>query len=193
MQTLRQRTIGSLLLLLLAPIACAQKNDFGFTLGGYVAASSPLDIGAAWALEGSYARRVASVPLISLSAELPVAESFTSSVPTLNGLTLARSYTSFFITPGARIRLAPSFPISPYIAAGLGYGRFNRKLFDGSTSASGAFVADIAGGLDIKILPFISLRGEIRDFNSTAPGVESLFAAGRQNNLFITLGVGARF
>ena len=192
MQTLRQK-IPIVLLVLIAPLAFAQKNDFGFTLGGYIAASSPLNLGAAGALEGSYARRVASVPAISLSAELPIAESFTSSVPTLNGLTLARSYTSLFITPGARVRLAPSFFISTYLAAGLGYGRFNRKLFDGTTSASGAFVLDVGGGLDIKILPFISLRGEIRDFNSTSPGLESLFSAGRQDNLFFTLGVGVRF
>lgn len=173
--------------------AIAQKNDLGFGVGGYGAASNPLNLGAAWALEGSYARQFASVPLLSLSAELPIAASYKSSIPTLNGTTLARSYTSLFVTPGLRLRLAPSFPLSPYVAAGLGYGRFNRELYNGTTSPYGAFAFDVAGGLDLKILPFVSLRGEVRDFNSSTFGFQSFIAPGRQNNIFVTLGLGVRF
>ena len=182
-----------LLSLALATEARAQKNDIGFTLGGYFAASSPLDIGAAWAIEGSYAYRLAHVPLVSLSAELPIAGSFKSSIPTLNGLTLVRNYSTLFITPGLRARLAPSFPISPYISAGLGYGRFNRQLYNGTSGADGEFAFDIGGGVDIKILPFVSLRGEVRDFNSGSASLLSLLPTGRQNNIFVTLGVGVRF
>lgn len=172
--------------------AQGQSNDIAVTAGGYFAVSNPLDLGAAFALEGSVAHRIGGVPLAAAYLELPVAGSFTSSIPTLSGLTLARSYTSLFITPGVRLRLAPSFPVSPYLAAGLGYGHFNRKLFDGSSSGDSTFAVDIGGGLDLKVLPFISLRGEIRDYNSGGPGIESL-ALGRQNNLFVTAGVAVRF
>lgn len=182
-----------LLLTLVASVASAQKNDLGFGVGGYVAASNPLNLGAAWALEGSYARRIIGVPFVSLSGELPIAASYKSSIPTLNGTTLARSYTSLFITPGVRVRLAPSFFISPYVAAGLGYGRFNRELYNGTASPYGAFAFDVAGGLDLKILPFVSLRGEVRDFNSSTFGFQSFIATGRQNNIFVTLGLGVRF
>jgi Outer membrane protein beta-barrel domain len=181
------------LLVMVSGHAAAQKNDFGFTVGGYFAGSNPLDIGAAWALEAAYARRLLAIPLVSLSGELPWASSFQSSIPTLNGLRLARSYTSFFITPGVRLRVAPSFPVSPYISAGVGYGRFHRQFFNGTTSAEGSFAFDIGGGLDIKLLPFISLRGEIRDFNSSTLGLESLISGGRQNNIFLTFGLGVRF
>ncbi|MDP9161352.1 MAG: porin family protein [Acidobacteriota bacterium] len=179
--------------LAIASAANAQKNDLGFGVGGYFAASNPLNLGAAWAIEGSYARQFAAVPLLSVSAELPIAASYKSSIPTLNGTTLARSYTSLFITPGVRVRLAPSFFISPYVAAGLGYGRFNRELYNGTTSPYGAFAFDVAGGLDVKILPFVSLRGEVRDFNSSTFGFQSFIAPGRQNNVFVTLGLGVRF
>ncbi|HET9406520.1 MAG TPA: outer membrane beta-barrel protein [Candidatus Sulfotelmatobacter sp.] len=181
------------LLLGAALSASAQKNDVGVTFGGYITFDNPLNIGAAFAVEGSYARRIASVPLLAVSAELPIAGSTKSSIPTLNGTVLARSYTSLFISPGLRVRLAPRFFLSPYVAAGVGYGRFNRQLFNGLTSSDGAFVVDIGGGLDIKILRFVSLRGEIRDFNSSSIGLQELIVRGRQNNLFFTLGLGARF
>jgi hypothetical protein len=186
-------TLIVLLMLVVSVHAGAQKNDFGFTGGGYFASSNPLNIGAAWALQAAYARRLLAIPWLSLSGELPWALSFQSSIPSLNGLRLVRSYTSFFITPGLRLRVAPSFPVSPYVSAGLGYGRFNRQFSSGTTSADGTFAFDIGGGLDIKFLPFISLRGELRDFNSSTFGLQSLISGGRQNNLFLTLGLGVRF
>lgn len=188
-----------ILLLLLTAVgesAFAQKNDIALTGGGYAEVTDPLNLGAAWALEGSYARRLVGVPMLALSAELPVAVSFSSSIPTLSGLNIATSYDSLFITPGLRLRLAPSFFLSPYLAAGIGYGRFNKTLLDGSTRVDGNLAFDIGGGLDMKILPHISLRGEIRDFNSGGldlPSVLSTLATGRQNNLFVTAGVAVRF
>lgn len=172
--------------------APAQSTDVALLGGGYFAASNPLDLGVAWALEGTVAHRLAGVPLVAVAAELPIAGSFNSSIPTLSGTSIARSYTSLFITPGVRVQLAPSFPISPYFSAGLGYGRFNRQFVDGTTSADGTFAFDIGGGLDLKVLPFISLRAEVRDFNSGGVGLESL-ALGRQNNIFVTAGVALRF
>jgi hypothetical protein len=170
----------------------AQSNDVALTAGGYFAVSNPLDLGAAFALEGTVAHQIASIPFASAAIEVPIAGSFSSSIPTLSGLTVARSYTSLFITPGLRLRLAPSFPVSPYIAAGVGYGRFNRELIDGTSSANSTLAVDIGGGVDLKVLPFVSLRGEIRDFNSGGIGIETL-ALGRQNNLFVTAGIAIRF
>ena len=57
---------------LLIGSAFAQKNDVALTGGGYLEVTNPLNLGAAWALEGSYARRFAGVPLLSLSWDLPV-------------------------------------------------------------------------------------------------------------------------
>lgn len=170
----------------------AQSNDIALTVGGYFEVSNPLNLGAAGALEGTFAHRIAHIPLFSVSAELPVAGSFSSSIPTVSGLTLARSYSSLFITPGVRLRLAPSFPLSPYVSAGVGYGRFNRQLYGGGTSSDGTLAVDIGAGLDLKVLPFIGLRAEIRDFNSGGAGIETV-SFGRLNNLFVTVGVAVRF
>ncbi len=182
----------ALLLLCVGLPAHAQKNDIALTVGGYFEVSNPLNLGAAAALEGTFAHRIAHIPLFTVSAELPVAGSFSSSIPTVSGLTLAKSYTSLFITPGLRVRLAPKFPISPYVSAGLCYGRFNKKLYGGGTSADSTLALDIGGGLDLHVLPFVSIRGEVRDFNSGGVGIESV-AFGRQNNLFATIGLAVRF
>jgi Outer membrane protein beta-barrel domain len=182
-----------LCLLVAGGTAQAQKNDLSLTAGGYFTSDNPFNIGTAWALEGSYARRMFSVPFVSLSGELPVAESFKSSIPNLSGTTLIRSYSSLFITPGLRLRLAPSFPLSPYVAAGVGYARFNRKLNDGTTSPYDSLAADLAGGIDVKVFPFISIRGEVRDFNTSNFSVQSLLSGGRQNNIFLTLGLSLKF
>lgn len=187
-----RKSLLGVLCLLITVGAQAQKNDIALTGGGYFNVSSPLSLGVAPALEGTFAHRIASLPLLGIYAELPVAGSFSSNIPTLSGLTVARSYTSLFITPGVRVRLAPSFPLSPYIAAGLGYARFNREFFNGTTSADSTFAFDIGGGLDLKILPIVGLRAEVRDFNSGGIGLETL-ALGRQNNVFVTAGIALRF
>jgi outer membrane protein with beta-barrel domain len=187
-----RKTILVLLTLVLPLALQAQKNDIALTGGGFFNVTSPLNLGAAPALEGTFAHRIASVPLLGLYAELPVAGSFSSDIPTLSGLTVARSYTSLFITPGLRVRLAPSFPLSPYVSAGLGYGRFNRQLFNGTSSSDSTFAFDIGGGLDLKFLPLVGLRAEVRDFNSGGAGLQTL-VLGRQNNIFVTAGITLRF
>ena len=190
------RSVGIGCVLLIAISARAQKNDVALTFGGYLQTTDPLNLGAAWALEGSYARSFWQGPALSVSFELPVAGSFESSIPTLSGLTVASSYNSLFITPGLRVRLAPSFFLSPYVAAGLGYGRFNKNLIGGGTATDDTVAFDIGGGLDLKVLPYISLRGEIRDFNSGGLNLPSLaqnLATSRQNNLFITAGVAVKW
>jgi Outer membrane protein beta-barrel domain len=183
-----RKTVWIWLLCLIAVSAKAQGNDIAITAGGYFAVSNPLNLGAAWAVEGAFAHRITSVQLVSVSAELPVAVSFTSLIPTITGTTLARSYTSLFITPGLQLKLAPFFPVSPYISAGLGYARFNRQLINGTTSSNSALAFDIGGGLDVKIAPFIGLRAELRNFNSGGLGLQTL-VFGRQNNLFATAGL----
>jgi hypothetical protein len=181
-----------LLMFVGATVASAQSNDIALTGGGLFAFTNPLDLGAAWALEGTFAHRLAAPPVVSVYLEVPVAGSFSSSIPTLSGLSIARSYTSLFVTPGLRLKLAPGFPLSPYLSAGIGYAHFNHQLFNGTSSANDSFAFDVGGGLDLKIAPYVGLRGEIRDFNSGGLDIPTL-AFGRQNSLFVTAGVVVRF
>jgi hypothetical protein len=172
--------------------AQAQKNDIGLTFGGYFTADNPLSAGTAFAIEGSYARQIFAVPALQLSLEIPVTGSFDSFAPSSFIPLIGGSYNALFITPGGRARLVPSFFISPYFAVGAGLARFNRNLSGGGTSANNTGAVDFGGGLDLKILPHISLRAEIRDYYSGSPGLNPLLLQ-RQNNLVVTGGIGVRF
>ena len=79
-----------------------------------------------------------------------------------------------------------------FFKVGIGLARFNRHLIGGGTSASTTAAFDIGGGLDIKLASFISLRRELRDVNSGGLGLQTP-VAGRQNNLFATIGLAFRF
>lgn len=172
--------------------AQAQKNDLGVTFGGYFTADNPLSAGTAFAIEGSYARQFFAVPALQLSVEVPVAASFDSFVPSSLIPVIGNSYTSVFVTPGVRARLAPSFFLSPYVAVGVGVAHFNNSLTGGGSSSDNSFAVDFGGGLDLKIFPHVSLRAEVRDFYTGSPGLDPLFLQ-KQNNLVVTGGVGIRF
>lgn len=179
-------------LLLIATICCsltvfAQKNELALTGGGYFPTGANTNLGIAAVVEGSFAHRIFSVPTVGIYAELPVAHSFDTGVRAING-----SYTATFITPGLKLKLLPSFFASPYFVAGVGLAHFSAKgpsFNDGDTSAA----YDIGGGLDVKVIPFVSLRGEIRNFNSGGLGFAVPGVSGRQNNLVATGGIVLRF
>jgi len=79
-----------------------------------------------------------------------------------------------------------------FFKVGVGLTRFNRHINGGATSASPTAAFDIGGGLDIKLASFISLRRELRDVNSGGLGLQTS-VAGRQNNVFATIGLAFRF
>ncbi|MFB3813693.1 MAG: outer membrane protein [Terriglobales bacterium] len=160
------RTIKLLLVVLLFSLsAWAQANELGVLVGGHVPIGSSLDTGPGLAIQGVYSRRIAAVPLLALYGELPV---------TANLNLQARApfatvdFSTLFITPGFKLKLAPGLPVSPYVVAGVGWGRF--RASSGTTERTdNKTVWDFGGGLDMKVLPFISLRGEVRDYRSGTP------------------------
>ncbi len=151
-----------LLLVALPPAAFAQKNEIGVLAGGYAPLGSTLDIGPGVAVEGVVSHRLAAIPLLAAYVELPVVVGFhLQGTATFSGT----NYSALFVTPGLKLKLAPGFPVSPYLAVGGGYARFHGSSAGISTTDNKG-VVDFGGGLDMKVLPFISLRGEVRDFHS---------------------------
>ncbi len=160
---MRFRKFLLLVCLTLPVCAIAQKNELGVLVGGYVPIGSSLDFSPGIAVEGAFAHRLVSIPLVALYGELPVVVGF--NVGAANPFT-SQNYSSLFITPGLKVKLAPSFPVSPYLAVGVGYGRFHASNPLTGSATDNHAVVDIGGGLDLKVLPYISLRGEVRDFES---------------------------
>lgn len=185
-----------LLALALSLPALAQKHELSLTVGAQVPVNATFDTGTGFAIEGSYAGRLAHVPLAALYVEIPVAAGLKSNA----GLPFVgtTNYSSLFVAPGLKLKLAPEFPVSPYFAVGggLAHFRIDATATTPQTTHNSA-VADFAAGLDFKIAPYLSARGEVRDFWSGNPFKD--FAGGlagvadRQHNIMPTVGLVVRF
>jgi opacity protein-like surface antigen len=176
---------------LLSLPAFAQSNELGVTVGGYFPINSPVSADTAFAIGGSFAHRVASVPLVSLYFEVPAFGTFNSTA-NIVGSTLTRpKYSALFVTPGLKLKLAPSFPVSPYFVAGGGLAHFSKSnVATSDTTNTGVF--DVGGGLDFKIAPYVGLRTEVRDFYSGSPNVTTNFTS-REHQLIASAGLVLRF
>lgn len=178
-------------LLLLCSTSLAQKNEFALTGGGQFSSNSAFDAGTSWAVGANYARRMASAPFVALYFELPVVIGPKSVLRPYS-----TDYSSLFVTPGLKVKFAPSFPLSPYFAAGVGFAHFRTSGTStaGSESRTNA-VFDVGGGLDMKIAPFFSARAEVRDFYSGLPDFSLVGSglSGRQHNVVPQVGLVFRF
>jgi hypothetical protein len=184
----------ALLVILASLPVLAQKNELAIGAGGYFPVNLT-GVGNAAAIEGSFAHRIASVPFLSAYIELPVVGTLTSNVSNF-GLTSSASYSALFIAPGLRVKFAPGFFISPWLAAGGGLAHFSgnsglRLLSGTDTTNTGVF--DYGGGLDLKVAPYLSLRGEARDFYSGGLGFDLANFNQRQHNIVVTGGLVLRF
>jgi hypothetical protein len=201
---MNRKTLSCALLLLavlmLPVIATAQKNEVGLVLGGYAPIATTLDMSPSIALQASYARQIASVPLVGAYLELPVTGAFhVSPRNTLESTLSISNYSALFVTPGLKVKLAPSFFISPYLALGGGLAHYNSSIPSstllsavGLSGTGNKAVFDIGGGVDLKVAPFLSLRGEVRDFKSATPTLLNLLGIGG-HNLFGGGGLVLRF
>ena len=183
------------LLMLLFVLSClpalAQSNELAITAGGQFSSNDFFTSGNSWAVGANFAHRIAGVPFVGLYFELPVVVA-PKSVIHIN----STDYSSLYVTPGLKLKFAPSFPISPYIAGGVGFARFHSgatSVTSDQTSTKAVF--DIGGGLDFKIAPFFSARAEVRDFYSGLPNFDLVSGglSGRQNNVVPQVGLVFRF
>jgi hypothetical protein len=108
----------------------AQRFELGLSVGALKSGDHTLpttgtikaDTG--FAYEANFAARVYNAHLAALYVEVPFAGTpntgLTSSIPTSPS-----DYSSFFFTPGLKLKLLPVAPISPYGFVGAGFARFH--------------------------------------------------------------------
>jgi hypothetical protein len=185
---------AALLLILISLLTLpvfAQKTELAVTAGGYFPIKTNFDADPAFVIGGNFARRVASVPLVSLYVEVPVFGTFDSTTNIANSSLTNVKYSALFVTPGLKLKLAPSFPVSPYFVAGGGLAHFSKS--NATTSdATNTGVFDVGGGLDFKFFPYLSFRTEVRDFYSGSPNLTNNFTD-RQHQLIASGGLVLRF
>jgi opacity protein-like surface antigen len=174
-------------MLMMSGFASAQKTELAITAGGNFPQTSGFDTGSSFAFGVNFAARFIHVPLAALYGEAPVLVATHS----VQRLTTPTSYSSTFFTPGLKLKFAPEFPISPYVAMGAGIAYFNATsgAADGRTDTK--FVWDWAAGADLKVFWHLSLRGEVRDYYAGKPSFT--LATGDQHDLAAQLGMVFRF
>lgn len=174
---------------LVVPLAQAQKNEFAVAASGILTSAS-FDTSSSAGFQINYARRLVPLPLVSLYLELPFLAGFNGSRSTVLNLN-HEDYNTLYFTPGLKVKFAPGFPVSPYLAAGAGWGSYRST---NTSATANKFAADLGGGVDFKVFPNISLRGEVRDYFTTAPTLD--FPAiyhGNVNNIVFSGGAVFRF
>ena len=187
-----------------AAFARAQQFELGLSIGALKSGDHSLpgagtiksDTG--FTYQVNFAARLYTVHLAALYVEVPFAGTPKSSITSSNPFSPS-DYSSFFITPGLKLKILPGAPISPYGFAGVGYARFHSSssLINGlpntsSPSASRGAV-DFGAGADWKVVPFFSVRGEVRDFYSGTPRFNINVIGDKQHNVLISGGLVFRF
>lgn len=188
-----------------AIVASAQENEIGVLIGGLKTGDKGLQssqtIKAAFdgavSYELNYAHRMVDGKLASLHWELLIAGAPKTNVKSTD-LLLPRNYSSIFLTPGLKVKLFPG-GISPFVAAGLGLGRFSASDTTlGGQSNPGdknntTWVFNYGGGVDFPIFPHVALRGELRDFIAGTPKLNSQLFEKREHNVMVAGGIVLRF
>jgi hypothetical protein len=199
-------TIAFIALLLAAAASAQQKNELAGTIGrtfisdqtvtGVTSFDTKLRSGNGLTFEVDYGRRLLggdNSPL-SLTFEIPVAINPDEDIHFSVNLVPA-SYSSFFVTPSARINLFAASRVSPWVSLGGGFGHFSAPStleFGGNNpgpSSSTPGVFQIGGGFDVRMFQSLGFRAEVRDFNSGHPPVNVTTTRDRQHNLLVSGGV----
>lgn len=197
-----------------ATLAGAQydkKNELGLLLGGAVspdrtittAVPDPnIGIDTGLTFQATYARRVTNGRGAALYIEVPFVampnafvHSGTNGVP--------EAYAVLYVTPGLRVKFAPERKVSPWLAVGGGYARFDEssnlqdKTPNPGQIGSNRGALQLGGGVDLrtglKILLPLDLRFELRDFYSGKPNYNFPTEGSGQHILVFSGGIVLRF
>ena len=184
--------------------ATAQKNELSGILGrtfisnqgiqGAPSYDPELRFGNGLTFEVNYARRVVDAGLFSLALEVPFVVDPVEDLHAAQNL-IPKQYSSFFVTPAARLNAFPDQAVSPWVSLGGGFGHFSESStleFGGANpgktgTTTGVLQAGL--GLDVRLSGHFSLRGEGRDFWSGVPQLDVNTGKSRQHNIFAGGGI----
>jgi len=194
-------------ILMVSQTAMAQRQELGVMIGydftqGRDLPSPPFPSGVDVSNEKSfqfvYGRRMVDGKVASFHGEFLVTLIQDATLSSPNPLS-PNSYSSAFITPGLKFKLLPGFILTPYVAGGAGLARFKQSatLNNGGTNTdrtSYRVVVNYGGGLEFNAFPFLSFRGEVRDFVTGNPSLDTpLTTSTNQHNIIPSVGVALRF
>jgi hypothetical protein len=109
-----------------------------------------------------------------------------------------RLYASLYVVPGFRVKFLPNARLSLWAAVGGGYALFEKadRLTNGQPETNlflNRGVFDFGGGLDYRLIRFVGLRAEIRDFYSGNPDLNARLNSNTQHSVVASGGIVLRF
>jgi hypothetical protein len=180
--------------------ASAQKNELSGLLGrtfisdqGVPATGTNIRFGNGLSFEANYGRRVLGGDFAALTLELPAVFNPDEDLNFIQN-TIPSDYSSYFLTPSARLNVFASSGVSPWLSFGGGFGHFAsgpNLVFGGNNPGSRGSTVGVlqwGAGLDIKLFSRFSLRGELRDFYSGTPHLNVATGKSAQHNYFVSAG-----
>lgn len=194
------------MIIVCATFTFAQKHEIAFTSGGLKVGEKGFNLPnpgfvkfkTGFTYEINYAQRLVDAKLAALYFEIPFAGTPRTKITSTNALS-PRSYSSLFFATGLKLKLIPGAKYSPFAMTGVGLSRFNTSTTaineqanpNQKSATDGVFY--IGGGLDVKLISKLSLRGEVRDFYSEIPPLNINALRSRQHNALISAGVVINF
>lgn len=193
------KVITWIFLALSAP-AWAQKHELAFTLGGTTSDlrnTLGATVSGGKSLQFDYGYRLAGNHVVAVSAEVHLLANPLREVAGASSLT--RDFASLYLIPGVRVKLNPNGRIQPFGSIGAGYALYEQSTMTvgGAPNSAprtinrGAFA--FGGGVDIKVLPWLAVRGDLRDFYTGGPVLTLATRNGQQHNIVASGGVVLRF
>jgi hypothetical protein len=200
--SLKRLTVGMLVAVCtFVTHAAAQKNELSGILGrtftsdqgipGAPSYDPELRFGKGLTFEVNYARHLMGGDLLSLSLEVPFVVNLDEDLHAAQNV-IPKQYSSYFVTPAARLNIFPNQAVSPWVSIGGGFGHFGASStleFGGfpnpgkTGTSTGVFQAGL--GLDVRLFKRFSLRSEVRDFWSGVPQLNVTTDNSRQHNIFV--------
>jgi opacity protein-like surface antigen len=202
-----RRSLALFALLVVTNFAAAadHKNEVGLLLGGISTSdrtitSGPgsINVSTGITYQATYARLLKQTEHVGIYFEVPFVASPLQDISSANPA-VPLNYASLFITPGVKFKFRPEQRVSPFVAVGGGYGRFDESedLVSGVSNpgprGTNTGVFQFGGGFDVKVFSRISLRGEVRDFYTAVPQYRVLTESGSQHNVVFSGGFVVHF
>lgn len=172
----------------------AQGSELGLTMGRVLPRQrGELDLRGGTALQVNYAKRVWSGQRVALLAEGHLLASPLREVATANPRAV-RDFASLYLMPGLRLQFGPERRWRPYVAGGAGYVQYHSSELLQSGAASPVrdrqhtWGGNFGAGVDVRLLPWLSMRGEVRDFVTATPRFNTPLT-GVQHNVQVSGGI----
>ena len=168
-----------------------------YSNGGSTGGTVPIELGSGSALQAGYGFRVAGGGAVAVYVGAHFLASPQRRVTSLNTL-VTKDFASLYLVPQLTLKFRAGRRVSPWGTFGGGYGLYEQSAtrLDGAANPAPRHVSRgtflVGGGVDVKLVRLLALRGELRDFFTGRPELNVPISGG-QHNVLVGGGIVLRF